>query len=237
MGQRFSLCTTWYELFTMFFLLLLFFPSPCSLIMLLWPHSVLCHHPRRISAFLPILTPPLDCSVHSRGLQPEASPAGTKTAAVHDTCSPKTPLFASFHSSSPFISLLLFQPTLSFSPLVPLGTGDPPRGPVLNPSLTLHAASSSVSLDLHWNPDVSDNQRHLSREPATQIWECLKERSELGESQWKEAKGQLLRKTFQILSVNQAWQPSSACHQVQKLKCIKNRSGFIDPHSLQSKFF
>lgn len=82
------------------------------------------HH--RIFAFLPSCSDPLfDYAVQCWDLKPEATPAGSKTAAVHDTCSPKkTPLFASFHFSSHLISLLYFQPTLSFSPLAP-----PPLGP------------------------------------------------------------------------------------------------------------
>lgn len=58
------------------------------------------HHDRRIFAFLSCLAPiipPSDCDALSCGLEPGAWPAGTKTAAVHDTCSPQTPLFASFH--------------------------------------------------------------------------------------------------------------------------------------------
>lgn len=86
-------------------------------------------------------------------------------------------MFTKKNSFICFISLLL---ALNFTPLLPTHplffssgppttrswTGDSPRGPVLNPSLTSCAAPSSSSLKALWNPAVIDNQRHLSQEPA-----------------------------------------------------------------------
>lgn len=155
----------------------------CSLLLiLLWktlqpltlvlPHYVLCHHPHRIFAFLPPLTP----------LQIAMSRVETWSLKHRRQASRQQLCMTHVHlknSSVCFISLLLtlhFTPSLTihpfhlrFSPpITAFGTGDPPRRPVLNPSLTLHAASSSSSLNPHWNPLVSDNQRHLSQEPAAQ---------------------------------------------------------------------
>ncbi|KAK1880030.1 Pyranose 2-oxidase, partial [Dissostichus eleginoides] len=46
-----------------------------------------------------------------------------------------------------------------------------PEGRFFNPSVTHHAAPSSSSLTPYCNTDVSDNQRHLSPEPAAQTEE------------------------------------------------------------------
>lgn len=84
------------------------------------------------------------------------------------------------HVHQKLLSLLHFTLlTLHFTPPLPthpvlspldyitlFRTGDHPTGAVLHPSLTLHAASSSSSLNVHWIPAVSDSQRHLSQEPA-----------------------------------------------------------------------
>lgn len=108
---------------------------------------------------------PQDCCFPQ--LRPEVSLAGTGTAAVHDTCSPKN-LCLCFISLPPLPTHPLLSP---LDCTTPFGTGDPPRGPVLHPSLALRAASSSSSLNPYWNPAVSDNQRHLSQEPAAQTME------------------------------------------------------------------
>lgn len=61
-----------------------------------------------------------------------------------------------------------------------------PRGPVLNPSLTLHAAFSSSSLKpplklcCEWQPE-----RHLSQEPAAQTEEDTSKKCPKTERQWK----------------------------------------------------
>ncbi len=134
--------------------------------------TVLYQHPHRIFALLPTLTP--------FGLQcPQLRPKAWSIAGRHQDSSCAWHMFTK-NSSLCFISLHL---TLHFTPIpthpflsplaptTPFGTGDRPRGPVLNPSLTLHAASSSSSLNPYWNPIVSDNQRHLSQEPAAQTEE------------------------------------------------------------------
>lgn len=56
-----------------------------------------------------------------------------------------------------------------------------------------------------WQPETS-----VPRAGSTNRRGRLKEMSKLGERRWKEAKGQLLRKTFQILFIKQVWQHFTA---------------------------
>lgn len=193
-----------FDLITMFFLF--FFHQRYYALLALYSTR---HH--RIFAFLPSCSDPLfDCAVECRDLKPEASPAGSKTAAVHDTCSPKKNSFICF------ISLLL---TLNFTPLLPTHplffssgppttrswTGDPPRGPVLNPSLTSRTASSSSSLKALWNPVVSDNQWHLSQEPAAQTeMDVSKKGPNSGEDSEKKPRGSCWGRLFKSYPSNKS---------------------------------
>lgn len=139
--------------------------------------------------------PPPGTGVQGWGLKPKALPVGAKTTSVHDTCSPKTQLFASFHSSSPFISLLLFQSALSFFPfgLPPISSEQviPPEGQfkpfTYSQCRFLQLSQQRVSV-------VNHNQRHLSQDPAAQtVIEASKKGPNLVKD-WKQAKGRLQKK-------------------------------------------
>lgn len=120
-------------------------------------------------------------------------------------------------SSSPFISLLLFQPTLSFSALAPhqslQNRWSPQRGSFKPFNYSLCCFLQLFQLPqkpcCEWQPETS-----VPRASSTNRGGGLKEGSKLGERQWKEAKGKRQRKTFQILSINQVWQHCTACCQV-----------------------
>lgn len=127
--------------------------------------------------------------------RPEASPPGTKTAAVHDTCSPKNSSICFISSSSPFISLLLSQFTLSFL-LWPLPLHSEQVIPPEGQFYTLHLLYSPCCFLFQLSqPPLKP---HGDRQPETSVPRAgstnrrgrLKERSKLSERQWKEAKGQ-----------------------------------------------
>lgn len=151
---------------------ILFFPPACSLITRLLPDFLpYLLHPHRTFGS-PLRRPPwplLQCCVHSGhcGLKPEALPAGTKRAAVHDTCSPNTPFCGSFHPLYPSFHHSFFQPTLLiWSPLFHLEQVIPPVGYFYTLHLLSMVLFTSSCLKPHWNPSPSDNQRHLSQQPA-----------------------------------------------------------------------
>lgn len=147
----------------------IFFPSPCSLVTPLWPHSLpYLLHPHRTFDF-PFCMPPWPlphCGLHSGGLEPRAFPAGTKTAAVERAFGEKSvhqTLFSVLH----FILLTLyFTPLLPAHPshllsTIPFGTGDTPSGLLLHPSLdglgAFHLQLSQAPLKPHseWQPETS----------------------------------------------------------------------------------
>lgn len=73
-------------------------------------------------------------------------------------------------SSSPSISPLSFQPTLLIcSPLFHLEQVIPPVGYFYILHLMALVLFTSSSLKPHWNPIPSDNQRHLSQQPAATL--------------------------------------------------------------------
>lgn len=153
------------HLFTMFFL------SYCLFSITLWPHyarmASLCSIPAPLQNLcLPSYPDPLRIvvsTVESWSLK------HCRQIPRQQLCITHVPPFASFHSSSPFITLLLFQPTLSF-PLWPLPHHSeqviPPGGPVLNPSPNSTCCFLLQLSQPPVKPVVSDNRRHLSHKPA-----------------------------------------------------------------------
>lgn len=193
-----------------------FFPSPCGLIMLLWLHSG-HHNPDGVTVGRQRFCVGEEIE-QSWGLKPEASPAGTKSAAVHDTCSPKKLLFASFQSFSPSISLFLFQATRSFPPLAPPPLSSeqviPQRASfkpfTYSPCCFLLQLSQTPTETLLW---VTTRETSVPRAGSTNRGGHLKEMPK----DWKTVKkvscwGRLLK----ILSIKEVWQHCAACSQVQK---------------------
>lgn len=190
--------------------------------------SARCYSPHGPSFHL---NPTLDCS-ESRPKSRKHRQQAPRQTAVHDTCSPGSPRSASFHSSSPFISLLLFYPTVSFSPplhLGPIGPEQvisPPRRLVLNPSLPLCCCLLTLFQSLQKPPSRVTTERHLSREPKAQTTEgSLKEGSELDarqrKSQGEAAKDDFfLKKSYPSIKFDTSMRHASKCKTYAALQMI-----------------
>lgn len=189
--------------------------------------SARCYSPHGPSFHL---NPTLDCS-ESRPKSRKHCQQAPRQTAVRDTCSPGSPRSASFHSSSPFISLLLFYPTVSlFPPFAPWvnrsRTGEPPspRSLVLNPSLPLCCCLLTL---FQKPPSRVTTKRHLSREPKAQTTEgSLKEWSELDARQRKsqgEAARDDFKKSYPSIKFDTSMRHASKCKTYTTL-------GFADPY-------
>lgn len=146
------------------------------------------------------LYPSLDCGVQSWALKPRASPAGIKTTAVHNTCSPETPLFASFppphpsfHSSYsyPPFSMLLCPPPSASEQVIPKGARFKPF--TSHQCCFIQHSQAPQKPYRQWQPQTS-----VPRASSKNWGGGFKKGSKPGERQWKEAKGKLQRKSFEI---------------------------------------
>ena len=112
MRHRANIAKRHFPLFTMFFVTRFHSPSPCGFNTLLWASSVL-YHPHRIFPRLPPLTPPPDVGAHSCGPKPEACGRHKDSSCARHMFTTNSSL-CFISSSSLFISLLFFQPHVSF---------------------------------------------------------------------------------------------------------------------------